>query len=485
MLLRAFPFLVLAGGLFGASGRIAVAPTVVTPSGVPRSAPRWGFGGEFVFQTAADRGLTAAVAGAYSQLTRFPGGTPADYWAWETGWLQSPTGPGCGGCDSLPPRPTSIAALHSYLRASSQDTLLVLNTLTSNISHQLAGLRAHAALSPAPLLIELSNEMYDASRADVVAKYPRAVDYATAMAQWTAEIKEAFPNAVIAWDASSSTYTERERGWNKGVFPLAAQADAATVHLYAGLPAVNLSDASSYSFLLASVFPKLQGYRDMTDETIPSRLRLWGTEAGTYGLDRAVGTWLQALWHAAFALALPIELPRIDVYTPYCAVCGDPDAPSFTADGYGPVEPPGVNATAWHRTPSGHAYALVFAAARGAVTTEGLAFAPNPPLDAATPSSRTLVGLRFADSSGVTLAAAFVHLGSAPVRMDLTAVLPPCTAPSPGACVVLYYASNTTDAARQGISVSELTRAVVSASPGLVTIPPYAIAVAACDCTTL
>ena len=469
-------------------------PPVVVVSLAPggaRAAPAVGYGGEWIFQTAGDGGLTAAEAAASSQLTRFPGGTPADYFDWATGWLSVPTGPGCGGCDSVPARPTSVAALRAFLAASRQRAVLVVNQLTGTLEHALAGLAAHAAAGTDVALVELGNEMYDATRPDVLAAYPRPQDYALKMANWSAAIKAAFPAARVAWVGLANDWDDRTRAWNGGVFPLAAAADAATIHLYPGLPAVNLSDAGAFPALLAPLFPLLAGYRAYTDASIPARLRLWVTEWGTWGLDAAQGTWLQALWHAAFLAALPAALPRVDVVAPYCAVCGDANMPAFTTDAFGPIVPPNASVppAAWRRTASGHGYALLLAALRGASAVQALDFAPNAVLDPAVPASRTLVGLRASAAAGAgagvgggaTLAAALVNLGAAPASLDASAVLPACAAGA--ACATVYSAASPADAARQGIRVEQLVRTAAPFAGGApLALPPYAVAVLACEC---
>ena len=459
-------------------------PTLVTLSSVPaRGSPSFGFGGEFIFQSSGDGGLIAAELAASSALTRFPGGTPADYFDYATGWMIKPAGPGCGGCDSVPERPTSAADLQRYLAASLQRAVLVVNQLTQSLEHALAGLAAYAAAGVSLRFIELGNEMYDASRPDVVAAYPRPEDYALKMAAWTAAIKDAYPAAQVAWVGLANDWDNRTRAWNGGVFLSAALADAATIHLYPGLPPVDISKPANYAEFLSSLFPLLDEYARYTDDSIPARLRLWVTEWGTWGLDAAQRTWLQSLWHASFALQLPVALPRLDVLLPYCAVCGDPNMPSFTTDAYGPIVPPNVSvpASAWRRTPSGHGYALAFAALRGAAAVQALVFSPNPVLDDGVPSSRTLVGLRTADAGGAALAAAIVNLGAAAVPLDASAVLPGCAAPA-APCASVYAAATAADAARQDIRVEQLAHTAAPVRGGALVLPAYAIAVVACEC---
>ena len=75
---------------------------------------------------------------AGTTLGRFPGGTPADYWLWDQGWVNASSSSGCGGCSEQPLRPTTPTDLHEYLLASGQQqTVLVVNQLTSDLGTQL------------------------------------------------------------------------------------------------------------------------------------------------------------------------------------------------------------------------------------------------------------------------------------------------------------------------------------------------------------
>ena len=465
----------------------STAPLSVSVTAGPARPPLLaGYGGEFVFQTSTDAVLNAALAAAAPAATRFPGGTPADYFDWQTGWLNRPTGPGCGGCDALQPRPTLPSQLAAFAAATAQEVVLALNTLTSNLSHQLAGVAAFASAGVPASRYELGNELYDATRADVVAAFPTPGDYAARAAAWTRALLEARPGAHVGWVGVASARDNRTRAWNPAVAPLAAAsgARARTLHLYPGRPSAHLSDPAARPRLLAPIPSLLRGFREFTDATIPPPLRLWVTEWGTWGCAGVEGTWLQGLWHAAFALALPAALPRAEVLLPYCAVCGDPAMPAFTTAGAGgAVVPP--NATVppggWLRTPSGHAYALAFAAlaARGGggAGLAPLAFEPNPALDpgGAEPGA-ALAGL-LAEGAGVAVVA---NVGAGGVALRWGA-LPLGCAPGAGACASAWWAKGEGDVARQGLRVEELGHWAGPLAGGeALALPGYGMAVLRC-----
>ena len=388
----------------------------------------------------------------------------------------------------MPWRPTRLPALGHYLAATGQELIYVVRVLNvSGVDDALAALRALAAVivpSGVHLRIECGNEMYDATRADVLAAYPTPSDYARVMAAWSASIKTEFPASSIAWVGLANDWDDRTRAWNKDVFQFAADADAATVHLYPGLPAVNASGGPSvYASLLAGVFPLVDDYAAYTDASIPSRLRLWVTEAGTWGNDSILGTWLQGLWHATFALLVPLRLPRIDVMLPYCAVCGDPSMPSYTTDAWGSVVPPNVTVPpgAWRRTPSGHGYSLAFAAAHNATSIEPLAFSPNPVLDSSTPSSRTLVGMRATDALDASPSLILINLGETDAQLDLAGVDLGGACDAVVACASTYSPRSVTDVARPGLRVEDLVHTVGIAGPTLA-LPGFSVALVACVC---
>ena len=217
--------------------------------------------------------------------------------------------------------------------------IFVLNQLNSNVSHQISGLNAYGTIPPR--YIELGNEMYDSTRPDVMAKYPFPRDYAQEMASWTSAVKSAFPDSLVAlvgWRGGPGD--NRTATWNQQVLQnnVSSLADAATIHVYPGLPSNKTSHITPTAFpgILAVAFSEFTTTAQYVNETIPPQFRLWVTEWGTWGNVAILNTWLQGLWHGAFTL-LMATIPRIDIILPYCAVCGDPAMPSFTTSSYGPM----------------------------------------------------------------------------------------------------------------------------------------------------
>lgn len=303
----------------------------VSQDGAARPAPVTGFGTEFVFQTNSDVSMNSNLAAAGSRMCRYPGGTPSDYWLWDLGWVNVSSDH--SNSAGLPFRPTTPIELRAFLDNSGQSTcVMVLNQLQKDLTYEVAGLVAHARAGTPVTHIELGNEMYDSTRPDVLAAYPEPRDYAEKMAVWTAGVKAVFPQAKVALDGLANTWDARTDVWNAQVLqnPVSALADAATVHLYPGLPSAPPTPPDFPAFL-ALVFGTVDGYRSYIAATIPARMEVWVTEWGTWGNANVTGTWLQALWHGALLVLLPPSVPAISVVLPYCATCADPNMPSFVS----------------------------------------------------------------------------------------------------------------------------------------------------------
>lgn len=298
----------------------------VVQDGVARPSPLTGFGTEFVFQTNSDVNLNQNLLKAGSRMCRYPGGTPSDYWLWDLGWVNVSSDH--SGSSKLPFRPTTPIELRTYLEETAQQTcVFVLNQLQKTLEYALAGLDAHEQAGTPVTHVELGNEMYDATRPDVLAAYPSPSDYADKMANWTAAIKAAYPLAKVALDGLANTWDARTLAWNGQVLqnPVSSGADAATVHLYPGLPPVE-----TFPALLALAFSTMDGYDSYIATTIPDRMEVWVTEWGTWGNENITNTWLQGLWHGTLLSLLP-RIRRVSVILPYCASCADPNMPSFVS----------------------------------------------------------------------------------------------------------------------------------------------------------
>lgn len=104
-----------------------------------RSVVSYGYGNELCYQSLNDSVLNKVIAGSGGTVGRYPGGTPADYWHWETGWATD--------LSSYPgPRPATPKTWATYARETrTRFTIFDTNQLTANLSYAIAGLKAHEA----------------------------------------------------------------------------------------------------------------------------------------------------------------------------------------------------------------------------------------------------------------------------------------------------------------------------------------------------
>ena len=113
--------------------------TVTARSSDARPVILYGFGNELCYQSLNDTVLASAIASAGGTVGRFPGGTPSDYWHWDTGWATDLSG-------YQGPRPATPTTWAAYAKLSNTiHTIFDINQLTANLSYAIDGLRAHAA----------------------------------------------------------------------------------------------------------------------------------------------------------------------------------------------------------------------------------------------------------------------------------------------------------------------------------------------------
>eukprot|EP00052_Salpingoeca_macrocollata_P036301 m.17475 g.17475 ORF g.17475 m.17475 type:complete len:463 (-) comp9553_c0_seq2:31-1419(-) len=343
----------------------------------PRGSVLAGFGNELVFQPMNNTVLPVQVARSGSAVARYPGGTPANYWFWSDGWIRNSSWPTFRLFNRAPP-----ALWARYTQQTAEATIFDVNVYSANHSYTLQGLQAFAAQGVDIRFVELGNELYDVSHNEYTDKWPVPADYAVAMQPLTAAIKTLFPQAQVAlvgvrYD-DPQYQSERSRVWNAQVLQNAVskQADAATLHIYLGLPAAAPTVADQLA-TLNSVFVRVQENHVWVNSTIPQRFALWVTELGVFCGDKTQPfvlerTWLQSLVYASAVLLL-WEIPRVHITTPYCLVCGDPTAPAFFPDNSS-----APHTTAWSVSPVGAVLQRVFQAVQGNTQMQQIVFPSQP-----------------------------------------------------------------------------------------------------------
>ena len=328
----------------------------------PRRLPLMGFGTELVWQDAVDSSLVAAASSAGSRMSRYPGGTPSNFWDWRceheaccTAKSLAPPNPRCEdhGYRKCPPE-TWAEFVNDKHWAARPDTIFDLNVVQTNASYQVQGLQRFVAAGVPVKWVEFGNELYDPAQNQ--GAWKDGAGYASSMQPYLQAVAAAFPDAHTAVVGSAS-----DAAWNAAVLSNTT-ASAATIHFYTRLEVAGINDttvAARAPTVLGAAFDNAARIAQHVQTTIPERLRIWVTEFGHTGTaEWATGsiddTWLEGLYSGVAAWLL-LRVSRTDVVLPYCLVCGDPNAPAFTAGAPWGATPPGNVTTdvRWELTPRG------------------------------------------------------------------------------------------------------------------------------------
>ncbi len=330
---------------------------------------------------------------------RFPGGGVANYWDWRTGWLDPQ---GVAQFPTLVARHASVtlADLSGVVRAGGSAPVFALNVMTSGLADQVAMLRAAQADGLAVRYLELGNAVYG-SAPEVVAAFPSAGAYVTAMTRWITVLHQDFPSARIAvvgaWNppAGSATGTSRQtdarrRGWNETVTHGLRAADALTLQVQVEV-APELAGGLSVATLPALFAQPYQTWLSVREQidVLPADTHVWVTQFGVSGqpsasrpgaavADPLAGTWAHGLYVAEMVMLFLAD-PRIDLVE-YTALAGGASAALVAGTGAPTV--------------AGRVLELVGAAMRGATSAATLDVTRIPTLSGGRPA---LLGWLFHD----------------------------------------------------------------------------------------
>ena len=380
-----------------------------------------------------DAAFLRASSSLNASSTRFPSGTAANYWHWQAGCEDYPSGK-CDGTSTLP-------LFAQFVAASRTTVTWVLNMLTDpgGLDSQLAFLHAAEAAGMPVLFVELGNEFYNA-HSDNVKAFPTGADYGKTASTWLAAVRAAFPAAaisVVGVPSYRSGNDPRLTGWNAGLFKTlvgARAGDGVSMHEYdaTGAGTGKTFTAADVGTMLGTPFA-VAARINATVPTLPAWASIWVTEYNLLFSDSnpkpdvpAFGTFAHALFVATETL-LYLDIPAVAAgrVNKHCLASYAYSGALFldTTSFNFPLSPDASLPTkTWGISGPGAALGLLGAASRAATATAPLAFSPNPPVHpaggAAYPS---LVGRSFTGGAAGA-AALIVNLAAEPAALAASAV---------------------------------------------------------------
>jgi hypothetical protein len=439
------------------------------------------------------------------------GGTPANYWNWQTGkyFIQSN--------DATlsyinPNEPSPSFSLNSYvtdLKESSADGVFNLNVMTYcptnnnaptsttqagtscseaqacgpnpsqytnsctntdytwGLAYQIAMLQTAQSLGIPIKYIELGNEFYLTDNPDNVYYFPSVTAYINKVNAWIPILKQDFPSAEIGVVGADGDAANTEAAWNQAVATGVAGENAITFHPYFGsvIPSGgSVENPNDMATMLSESSEDGLGALQKYDLSyLPSGVSGWITEWNLSPSSTTLesGSWAQGLSEANFAVGLA-RMPQVtltDVHDlistqVFGAIFAGSQGYVSTLEGEAlPAPSPLPTTQAFGMTGGGFALSALERSLHGATSTTALNFANT--------SVSELTGQSFMVGGRTNLY--FVNLGPSALTLDLGELA--------GSYAELQYASNPTIFVTGDNSIPTFTSTVSNT----VTIPGYSV----------
>lgn len=325
----------------------AIVATVDNSNKKPLSRYTWGFNTQLMRGPSwLDKDFINAVAKLQPQILRYPGGTNANYWNWQTGWLKLEV-THRSEWKSLPPVPYKLEDLKVACDVTGATPVFVLNMLTSDIEEQLLMLHQAQQMQIPVKFIELGNEFY-LEDPDHKATFTSAKAYAETANKFISAIKKDFRDAQVAVVGNSLRDGQlkdpklplRFLQWNKEIYANVIGADAITFHVYGGsglelIPTnekkIKHNQRSQYtrgeqqvyqsafdadngvSVIMGMPFMRNQMFIKNDVANVPQGWKVWITEYNLFENEGIVaGTWAHGLYAACQGMLL-MTTPKTDL----------------------------------------------------------------------------------------------------------------------------------------------------------------------------
>jgi len=358
---------------------------------INRPTPKFGFNGTANVAPKPSMGIIGAnwtqqqfidsVAVLYPEIIRFPGGTNANHWDWQTGWFRP-------GYPSGIPLTLRANEFKPALNACSAEGLFVVNIETSNVNYEMDGLRYTDSLGLNPGLFELGNEHNLDGDTTFPLQLMTPTFYSQLAKTYYDSIKVQFPLAKICVVGGN---TGGAPHWHDTLLQYIPAIDAFAFHVY--LTANNADLAFNVNRALAIPFGSITNnktlayrYNKAGFDSLPINKEVWVTE---YNLQEnqiastpvIAGTWTHLLYNTAFNNFL-LSQANITMIINH-AIAG------------GATYYESISKLDNHITANGVSVKLLSDVARGSSTCQNLNFSGSPSMTYGSATIPKLIGWKF------------------------------------------------------------------------------------------
>ncbi len=297
-------------------------------------------------------------------VLRYPGGTNANHWDWQTGWYKP------GYQPPFPALSIRVDEFKNGLDASASEGLYVLNTETSTATYEMDGLRHIVSLGMNPIMFELGNE-HNLSNSNYPLQFMSSTNYALIAKAYSDSIKANIPNAKVCVVGSN---TGQRPNWHSDILSQLPSVDAFAWHAYTNANNADLVfdlnralsvafGNSSYSGSLANRY-QLGGFA-----ALPSDKEVWVTEYNLWETQISSSPVIAGSWaHLLYLNGLNhyfLSNPRVTMFLNHSLASIDPWHESISRQDQ-------------HVTANGMAMKLLLDVSKGSQTSQDISFSGNP-----------------------------------------------------------------------------------------------------------
>jgi hypothetical protein len=464
--------------------------------------------------------LPAVSSLAPETIRGIDGGTPSNYFNWQTGQaFIAATDPAISYIK--PGYPTPFYTLRNYvnaLKAGNADGIYNINVMsycpvsntdpastsqaaasctqaqacgpnpsdyttsctntdeTWGLDFQIAMLQAAKSMGVPIKYIELGNELYISSNPDYAYYFPSVQAYINKVNAWIPILKQDFPGVQIAvlGDGSCQALSAAAVAWNQAIASGVQGEAGITFHTYYANDIVDGSSVDNASDLAKLLSTSTQHcarvLRHITHNYLPSGVTAWITEwnVTSGGTGIVLGSWAQGLTEAGYALDLARN-PQVELTVKHDLVSNQVYGSLFAStNGYVTTAEAGKSigtptplptTQAFGMTAGGFALSALERSLHGATSTTALHFSANP--DIAGTSVPGLMGQSFTVNGKTNLY--FVNLSATNENIDLGSLS--------GSYSVLQYASSPTNFVTGNSSIPASSSTVTNA----LYVPAYSV----------